>query len=171
VRDETVYVTTMVLHVAGNFDLGGQAFASTDGGKLFAPLDGAPQLACLSIGPDGTPVGCGWNWEPDFKALTTLDGTEWTKRWRFVEIAGPIECPADSGNRSCDSEWTQLEIDLGVTGPTCGSLASDAGIGIPPPPPRTPGCCGVNGGGSLSLVWGVAVAWRLRRRRTRAGQK
>ena len=168
VRDaQTVYVTTMVLHVTGNFDLGGPTFVSTDGGKLFGLLDGAPQLACLSIAPDGTPVGCGWNWEPDFKAIASLDGNVWNKLWRFVEIAGPIACPADSGNSACDREWTQLEIDLGVTGPTCGPHASsDAGIDIPPPPPP-PGCCSVNGGGSLGLVWAVAIAWRLRRRRRR----
>ena len=162
---QTAYVTTRVLSESGNYDVGGPVFTSTDAGKTFTPLAGAPVLMCLGLAPNGTPIGCGANWEPDFAAITALEADTWTKRWRFTELAAPVTCPEGSGNRQCDGEWTQLEIDLGLTGPTCGPLATD---GPPIEYPRTPreDCgCTTTERAPLGLCLALLVAWRLRRRR------
>lgn len=157
----SVYVTTMLKfdNPNANFDVGDIPYVSTDNGTQFAQLGGAPNLACLGIAPDGTPIGCAWNWEPDFKALAIFDGTNWSKLWRFVEIAGPVAC----ANHACEAEWTQLAIDLMPTGPSCGSLApADAGGEMPSPPGG--GCCSASGD-PLSLVWALALGMLYRRKR------
>ena len=60
---------------------------------------GAPQLACLAQRPDGTLLGCGANWEPDYKAVARSvdNGATWEKVWRFVEIAGAVSVPRRHG--------------------------------------------------------------------------
>jgi hypothetical protein len=159
-----VYVTTLLKYDNPNvnFDVGDIPYVSNDNGKQFAPLAGAPNLACLGIAPDGTPIGCAWNWEPDFKALALFDGTNWSKLWRFVEIAGPVACT----NHACEAEWTQLQIDLMPTGPSCGSHApSDAGM--KEPPPAGAGCCSASGD-PLGWIWAVAFALLYRRRRAQS---
>jgi hypothetical protein len=161
IHDGSVYATTMLKYPNPNvlIDVGDIPYVSRDNGKQFAPLAGAPNLACLGIAPDGTPIGCAWNWEPDFKALAIFDGANWSKLWRFVEIAGPVECT----NHACEAEWTQLQIDLMPSGPSCGSLAtSDAGTEIPPPPGG--GCCSASGD-PLGLVWALAFVVLHRRKR------
>jgi hypothetical protein len=161
----TTYVTTRVPYEDKPYDVGGPVFSSSNGGMSFTHDPSAPVLMCLGASPIGTLVGCGANWEPDFMALTALVEGTWTKRWRFTELAAPVACPEGSGNRECDGEWTQLEIDLGLTGPTCGPLATDnPPIEYPRSPPE--GCgCATTTRAPVGLV--LLVAWRLRRRRQR----
>ena len=67
----------------------------TDGGQTFTQgRPGTPQLACLGQRSDGL-FGCGANWVPDYKAVAaSADGDSWNKVFRFVQLAGPLNCPA-----------------------------------------------------------------------------
>jgi hypothetical protein len=156
----TVYVATWLQ--SGQDLIGGPAYVSTDGGQTFAPLGGAPQLACLGVRDDGSLVGCGANWDPDFKAVAvSTDGQTWQKVWRFVEIAGALACPDGTPEHdTCDvQQWPTLKMSFGASGPACG-VAADTAV----PPKKKSGCCEV-GAGPGGLVLTLAVGLRLRRRR------
>lgn len=142
----------------------GAAFRSDDGGLTFIAIADAPQLACLAKRPDGTLVGCGTNWQPDFMAVAhSNDGATWSKVFRFVEMAGPIACAAGTaGHDVCEQElWPNLQTQFATTGPTCG-----AGADVVTEPPPGGGCCDSGdgspvGGGALLLF---ALALLVRRR-------
>ncbi|HEU0032496.1 MAG TPA: sialidase family protein [Kofleriaceae bacterium] len=159
--DGTVIVATL-----------GGSFKSTDRGATFTALPNAPQLQCIGQRSDGQLVGCGANWDPDFKAvaLSADDASTWTKLFRFVELAGPIACPADTPNaQMCDPLWPTLQEQFGATGPTNPACALPQVDG--PPPPKPPGgCCDANAGGgaalgALALLGWIVVVSRPRRRR------
>jgi hypothetical protein len=158
VRGESVIVTAMVRE--GMILVGATPMISTDGGLTFAPYAGAPTLACAELSPSGALHGCGANWEPDFAAIARDDGNAWTKLFRFTELAGPLACPADSGQtKICEPLWTPLDVELMTTGPVCGTLATDGGTTIKPPtPPES--CCGV-GARPTSLLWAFVVVFLL----------
>jgi len=154
--------------------MGGPTFSSTDAGASFAPLAGAPQLACLAQRADGTLFGCGANWDPDFKAVAKSadGGASWEKVWRFVEIAGAVQCGAgtvqhdtcDVALWDCPSCQTDLKRQFGAKGPSCGAAASD-----PPgdlPPKKDGGCCDAGDAGTSSVLFvlGLLVLARGRRR-------
>jgi hypothetical protein len=118
----------------------GGAYESTDRGATFGPMANPPQLACVGERPDGTLFGCGANWEPDDKAVArSSDGKTWDKVFRFVDLAGPVECPAGTPQHDiCESQWPALQTQFGSTGPTCGApVTPDA----TPPRPAGGGCC------------------------------
>ena len=156
-QDGAVYVAT----------LGGGSYRSTDGGATFSPLDAPPQLGCVGQRSDGAIVGCGANWEPDFKAVArTSDAASWQKVFRFVELAGPLECPAGTTvAEMCEPAWPALKELFGATGPQCPAVEPDG------PPPKKPsnggGCCDAGAARSswLSLL---ALALMLRGRRARS---
>jgi len=149
---------------------GAGSYRSVDHGASFAPLTGAPQLACVGERGDGAVFGCGANWEPDFKAVAkTTDGATWNQLFRFVELAGPLDCPAGTEEqRTCAAQWPAVQQQFGTTGPTaCNAPLSDD---APPPPRRSGGCCdaGASGGGELGAIAMLAAlcgAATLRRRR------
>lgn len=152
--DGSVFVATL----AGSF-------RSTDNGASFAPLAGSPQLQCLGQRADGSYVGCGANWEPDFKAVATSpDAGTWSKIFRFVELAGPLACaPGTTVATECDPAWPALQQQFGATGPTCGAAPD---LAEPPPPSDKGGCCETGPGASRgALVLAAVVALVLRRRR------
>ena len=159
---QTVIVTSMVFE--GPALVGGEPVISTDGGATFAPMAGAPRLACVTTGIDGALLGCGPNWEPDFMAVARRDGETWTKLFRFVELAGPLACPAGTGGAEiCERLWPDVDFILKTTGPVCGPLAVDGAPQLPKPPGTPPdSCCGVAAGPS-SLAWAIALTWLLRR--------
>ncbi len=72
-----------------------------------------PQLSCLGISPDGNMIGCAANWMPDYEAVArSLDGAQtWSKVWRFVELAGPLQCPAGTAEYDiCDQQqWSSQQ--------------------------------------------------------------
>ncbi|HEY5925118.1 MAG TPA: hypothetical protein VIV11_25725 [Kofleriaceae bacterium] len=151
---------------------GGTAHQSSNGGTSFEPMAGAPELACVANRADGTLFGCGANWEPDFKAVarSTDGGATWEKVWRFVEIAGAVQCPDGTVQRdSCDlAQWdcpscsTDLKRQFGAKGPSCGAHASDPPID---PPPKK-GCCDASSDAAAgSVLWMLVLAWWLTRRR------
>ncbi|MBA3499676.1 MAG: hypothetical protein H0T65_04855 [Deltaproteobacteria bacterium] len=155
--DGSVYVAT----------LGSGAYRSTDRGAAFTPLDGPPQLGCLGQRSDGALVGCGANWEPDFKAVArTTDATKWQKVFRFVELAGPLQCAAGTTvGDICEPMWPSLKELFGATGP--GMCPA-----IPDGPPKKPstggGCCDAGSSSSSGLVLFVALLfWRRRYRPSR----
>jgi MYXO-CTERM domain-containing protein len=167
---------TVVVATLGASASGAGPFQSTDRGASFASLVGAPQLACVGQRGDGAVFGCGANWEPDFQAVArTRDGTRWSKLFRFVELAGPLDCPAGTGEHDlCGGAWPALQQQFAATGPTAcgaGALASDA-IAPPAAPRKSSGCCqssetpsatpGALGG--LALL-AAGVGFVLRRRR------
>jgi hypothetical protein len=138
------------------------SFESTDHGASFSAMTGAPQLACVGQRSDGTVFGCGANWEPDFKAVArSSDGTSWNKVFRFVELAGPLDCPAGSAEHDvCGGQWPALQQQFGANGP----------IADVTPPPRRSGCC--DAGASADQLGALATLAALcgtvlRRRRRR----
>jgi hypothetical protein len=156
--DGSVYVAT----------LGSGAYHSTNRGVAFEPLVGPPQLGCLGQRSDGALVGCGANWEPDFKAVTrTSDAADWQKVFRFVELAGPLQCaPGTTVGDLCEPMWPALKELFGATGPAMCPAAPDG------PPMKKPttgsGCCDAGGSPSGLLVGGfVALLLRRRQRASR----
>jgi hypothetical protein len=152
-----VYVSTL-----------GGSFQSSDNGATFSAAQ-TPQLACLGS-HDGKLVGCSANWQPDFKAVTRSGdgGATWEKAFRFVELAGPLQCPAGTTTHEmCDSLWPGLQQQFGATGPAC--LAEPD---ITPPPKKSGGgCCDAGDGGAVGAAglagWVGFVALGGRRRRQR----
>jgi MYXO-CTERM domain-containing protein len=147
----------------------GGTFRSTDAGATFAPLPGAPQLACLTKRADGSLIGCGANWDPDFMAVarSTDNGATWQKVWRFVELAGPLQCPAGTAEAdTCAPQYENLKAQFGASGPTCGDNI------VPPdatevPPGGGGGCCDSNQSTPVWWVSVLGVALLLVRRRRR----
>jgi hypothetical protein len=168
IRDaQTVLVATQLRGTTAL--VGGPTYVSRDGGQTFGELEGAPRLACLTQTPAGTLLGCGANWEPDFKAIarSTDGGATWDKLWRFVEMNGALTCPAGTVQRDtcdvmlwdCPACGTDLKRQFGASGPACGPGASDA----PVPRKNGGGCC--DAGAPARGMWlMLAVAWFLRRR-------
>ena len=152
--------------------MGGPAFGSSDGGASFTALAGAPQLACLAKRADGTLFGWGANWDPDFKAVarSTDGGASWEKVWRFVEIAGAVQCGAgtvqhdtcDVAQLDCPSCQTELKLPFGAKGPSCGAAASDPPVS---PPPKNGGCCDAGDGAAGSALFALGLLVLVRRRR------
>jgi len=171
IRDAThVFVATQ-LRTASSL-VGGPTYASTDGGVTFTQMTGVPELACLVQSPDGSLLGCGANWEPDFKAIArSVDGgATWDKVWRFVEMNDAVQCdPGTVQHDTCDVMlWdcptcgTDLKRQFTAKGPTCGAAATD-----PPVPKKAgSGCCGA--GDPVGALWALAVFGVLRRRRRAA---
>jgi MYXO-CTERM domain-containing protein len=152
---------------------GGGSWKSTDGGASFAPLEAAPELACLGQRGDGTLVGCGTNWQPDYKAVArSIDSASWGKTFRFVELAGPLACGAGtSSQQMCDPSWPALQQQFGATGPaaSCPAAATSDAAVDPGPPARggSGGCCDSGAGGplgALALAGVLGLAARRRRR-------
>jgi hypothetical protein len=150
------------------------SFRSTDGGVTFQPMTGAPQLACLGQAPDGTLVGCGANWDPDYMAVARSSdgGASWQKMWRFVELHGAVSCPAGTPERdTCDDmQWENLQAQFGATGPSCGAHVGEGMPDAAPtgtPPKKKSGCCAAGSGPAglgLALLVGLSL-WGPRRRR------
>jgi MYXO-CTERM domain-containing protein len=143
----------------------GGSFVSTNGGMTFSAMANPPQLLCLGQRSDGQLFGCGQNWDPDFKAVSrSTDAASWQKVFRFVELDGPLACPAGTAEHDvCAPLWPGLRDQFGSTGSTCG-LASDPPAGEPPAK-KSGGCCEVDGGpGGLVVALG-AGGLLLRRRR------
>ena len=165
VRDaQTVLVATQM----------GGSFKSTNAGVSFSPMTTPPQLECLGQSPDGTLIGCGANWQPDYMAVakSTDGGQTWQKVWRFVELYGPLACPDGTPEHdTCDlGQWPNIEAQFGATGPTCGSNAGqvvgggDPSGGDPAPvKKKTGGCCDAGDGAPISALWAFGVLLILRR--------
>lgn len=152
--------------------LAGGTFVSADNAASFQPLGGAPQLGCLGRRGDQL-IGCGANWDPDFKAVARSidDGASWDKVWRFVELAGPLDCPAGTPTTNeCAEQWPALQGQFGAKGPTCGANvvdgATDAPDGVKPP---SNGCCDAGGssGGAAALLAGLVALGVVGPRRRR----
>ncbi|MEO8699424.1 MAG: hypothetical protein ABI867_05245 [Kofleriaceae bacterium] len=166
IRDTVILPSGQVLVAT---QLGG-LFRSTDG-LAFTAVSPAPQLSCLGQHPDGSLIGCGPNWDPDFMAVGRSGdgGGTWQKVWRFVELAGPIACPVGTAEHdTCDQQqWTALQAQFGATGPTCGNeIQSDPAV--PPVETQPGGCCDTGGGNvpaTMVSVLGLAL-WLGRRRRS-----
>jgi hypothetical protein len=151
--DGSVYVAT----------LGNGGYRSVNRGVEFTPLADSPQLGCLGQRSDGALVGCGANWEPDFKAVArTTDATKWQKVFRFVELAGPVQCAAGTSVAAqCEPNWPSLKELFGATGPgTCPAVPD----GAPKKPASSGGCCDAGGSSPSGLVLAGALALILRRR-------
>ena len=150
---------------------GDGTFHSSDGGASFGAAATAPQLGCLGKRPDGTLVGCAANWEPDFMAVgRSDDASQWQKVFRFVELDGPLACPAGTaGHDLCDQQqWAGVKAQFGVTGPTCSTatdLPPDPVDGGAVAPPTRAGCCDAGDRSPIGLgLLTMLIAWRIGRR-------
>jgi hypothetical protein len=110
---------------------GGAAYQSSDHGAAFSELHGSPQLRCVGARDDGAIYGCGANWEPDHMAVArSTDGNTWDKVFRFVDLAGPLECPADAAESAiCGAQWPAIKAQFGATGPAIKRRAGGAALG------------------------------------------
>ncbi len=163
IRDaQTVLVATQL----------GGSFVSTTAGQSFQPMASPPQLNCLGQRDDGVLIGCGANWQPDYMAVAkSADGAQsWQKVWRFVELYGPLQCPAGTPEHdTCgDQLWPNLAAQFACTGPSCGAFQGQVyGAGptpdTAPPAKKKTGCC--DAGGAPGLLWAGLVALWLGRRR------
>jgi hypothetical protein len=163
VRDVVIRADGSVLVAT---QLGG-AFRSADG-ATFAPLTKPPQLACLGQRGDGQLFGCGANWDPDFEALgRSPDGDAWQKVFRFVNLAGPLACPAGTVEQdTCAAQlWPMLKDQFAATGPSCGVTPADASVDAPTKPKAGGGCC--DGGGGGATAGGLALVLLALTRRGR----
>jgi hypothetical protein len=117
-------------------------------------------MACAGQRSDGTLFACGANFMPDFFALArSRDGLSWTKTFRFSELAGPLECPAGTGEHDlCAPMWPTLASQFGAVG--VGSAIDAGTVGGK----SKDGCgCGV----SPALLLVLVQPWRGRRSRRR----
>lgn len=146
---------------------------SPDNGETWTTPAYESRMTCLGEAADGTLYSCGTNWEPDMFALgtSTDDADSWTKIYRFVETAGPLECPAETEQATtcAQDKWPMTCLTLGICAapPDAGPAATDAGL-IDPPDPG--GCCRVGGGQPDWPSWLMVcagLAWMLRRRSSR----
>ena len=173
VLDTTSPIVDLEIEQSGSVrvaTLNAQSFVSTDRGAAFSAMTGAPQLACIGQRSDGALFGCGANWEPDFMAVAkSTDGATWTKQFRFVELAGPVDCPVGTAERdTCGGQWPAQQEKFGSKAPVCG--APPPADDIPPPPPRRAGgCCGAAAApgelGALAVLAALCGGATLRRRR------
>lgn len=168
-------------HTALIATLAGGTYESTTMDGTFAKLGtvrpnatdiNPPRLGCLAQKPDGTLLGCGANWQPDYMAVGRAQNPlAFQKLFRFVDLAGPVECPAGTPEADmCAPMWPSLKQQFGATGPgTCGAQPDLPMIDLPtPPPPKGGGCCDAGGSGPASFAIGaVAGALLLGRRRRR----
>jgi hypothetical protein len=153
-------------HVIAATQLGG-TFQSSDAGHTFTAITGAPQLSCLGRRSDGALIGCGANWDPDFMAVasSTDVGASWQKVWRFVNIYGPLACPAGTPEHDkCVDQWQVLQMQFGASGPICGDNEWPKEA---PQPSKTGGCCeaGTHAPSALALLTVLGCGLVLRRRR------
>lgn len=159
--DGTVYVAT----------LGGGSFRSTNGGATFTPLEAPPQFGCLGQRGDGALIGCGANWQPDFKAVArSSDASQWTKVFRFVELAGPLQCAAGTTvHTECEPMWPALQQTFGATGPTGPQCSVPVDLPVPPKPNGNGngngGCCSANNSPTSPAALALLLATLLLRRR------
>ncbi len=164
IRDVVFHGSTVLVAT-----LGGGSFQATDG-VTFTAIANPPQLGCLGDRA-GTLFGCGANWQPDFKAVTTsTDAATWDKVFRFVELAGPIACPAGTTSATlCDPLWPALRDQFGATGPTCGAVPDGATPDAVDPikPLDSGGCCDTSSGApyGAALLAGLALIAGSRRKR------
>jgi len=139
--DGTVYAATQMSGV----------FRSTDRGATFALLSALPQAACLADRGDAL-FACGANWDPDFFALgRSPDAQAWSKVFRYVEMKGPLACPAGTMQRDlCEAKlWPAIREQFGVPEP----VVPDAG------PVHDPGgCCSAGGAGPKGALGALGLA-------------
>jgi hypothetical protein len=143
-------------------------YRSTDGGATFGAATATPHFGCIGQRGDGMLVGCAANWDPDFMAVgTSADALQWQKIFRFVELGGPLACPAGTPGRDlCDDQmWPGIQSQFGVTGPQCPSAVDLPGGSVDGAPPKDPGGCCDTGGSPLgAAALALVVAWLLLRR-------
>lgn len=146
--------------------------ASTDGGVSFALQGTPPRLGCMTQTSAGDLLACGANWDPDFQALgRSSDGESWSKVFRFVEMAGPLHCPAGTAQHDvCEVEqWPAIARQFAVTGVSCEGPVVDGA----PPDARADdgggggGCCQGSGGTAGPVLVALLAGGGLRRRRAR----
>jgi photosystem II stability/assembly factor-like uncharacterized protein len=144
-------------------------FRSDTGGATFGSATTTPYLACLGRRPDGKLVGCAPNWEPDFMAVADSDdASQWQKLFRFIELDGPLACPAGTtGHDICDLQlWSGVREQFGATGPTCAS-ATDLPVDLidAVAPSRPGGCCDAADGSPFGLgLITLLTSWIIGRR-------
>jgi MYXO-CTERM domain-containing protein len=150
----------------------GSVVVATVRGGVFVAADGVsftaqaapPEMACVDERADGTLLACGANWSPDNFALgRSRDAAAWQKVFRFVDISGPLACPAGTiqHDRCAEKQWPLLVEQLGIpVAPVADEPAPASG--------GDGGCgCAASGAGAVGALGLVAAAMALGARRKR----
>ncbi len=168
--------TVLITKDGSKVIVGGQSgvYISTDAGLTFPTHQATPYLACAVERSDGTLLGGGANWDPDFMALgTSTDATNWTSIFRFDGITGPLSCPAGTVQHdTCEDKFFTTVCPIAPTIALCPQV--DAGVPDAGPGPDGgggggggKGCCQSDAGaGGSSLALALLVLAVLRRRRS-----
>jgi hypothetical protein len=169
VLDTVAPVATVVFLADGTVLVGTvmAAWQSAPDGVTFTQLDKAPQMLCGAQRADGTIFACGANWDPDYAALGTSAPAPiggWTKMFRFVDMAGPLSCPAGTVQKDvCELQlWQMVKEQYGIKEPD-GAPPPDA----PAPAKKPSGCCDASGDGletAVVLVLAIGIGGLLIRR-------
>jgi uncharacterized protein (TIGR03382 family) len=90
--------------------------------------------------------------------------------FRFVELAGPVDCPAGTPEHdTCGPLWPSLQQQFGAVGTTGTSCKVSLPDGSAPSADATlvkkSGCCDAGEGAPVGLAWAFGIGLWLRRRR------
>jgi hypothetical protein len=153
---------------------------STDSGQTWNATPRPPMTWCVRERRDGVVYACSENWDPDMAFDETVraglvngtNATDWSHVVRFIEIAGPLECPDETIQAQvCEERWCDMANMFGITPPAYCNDAQlpDAGpgdgdAGTDPPPDDDCENCGCSVG-FASIVFVLPPFSRRRRRR------
>ena len=152
---------------------------SHDHGATWTRIPDAPHINCLAENAAGEIWACTQNYgakdgAPSDHAgvMKSTDATHWTPVLRYQDISRPVSCAAGTVQHdTCEAQtWCGLVAQLGLTSTELACPVAERAPAKNVPvlqPRRSEGCCdsgGAGAGRSVTLLLGVALALRRRRR-------
>lgn len=147
---------------------------SADRGDTWSDVPALPSITCLVESAAGEVWACTNNVGiEDAAIMKSTDLETWTRVLRYADIAGPVDCPADTVQHDVcaadPNEWCVIRAMFGIAGNPTGCVSE-----VPQPDLTTvdapcDGCCcragGGRPGGGVVMLAGVLVSVTVRRRR------
>lgn len=162
--------------VAATQTLGAQV--SSNNGTSWTDLPSPPHLGCLAEKSNGEVWGCTLNYgsmqvmADGYGIMKSTDLMTWSPVMKYQDIAGPVDCGADTLQKTqCvdNGTWCGVKTQLGITSTAINcDVPAEGGADVTHKAPA--GCCDTGDGvGPLTLALGAAVGiliGRPRRRRS-----